>query len=99
MESFLAQASKYRLTLTNNEENDLKVISIEPILSEEFKKNVISNELTLNINKTISKDNSLEVSGEITFNSKGIDKEQISNMQPFIEGIMVNEERVIEKSF
>ncbi|MGM9988325.1 MAG: hypothetical protein ACI35O_14005 [Bacillaceae bacterium] len=90
------QSFKYKLTLTNHEENDLKIISLEPILSEEFKKTVLSDELTLTINKTISKNTSLEVSGEIIFNSKGLNKEQLSDMQTFIKEIKINEERIIK---
>jgi outer membrane murein-binding lipoprotein Lpp len=33
---FEAQRFKYTMTLTNNDVSDIKIVSIEPVLSEEF---------------------------------------------------------------
>lgn len=93
------QSFKYTVQLTNNEDDDLKIISIEPILTEKFEKLVSSKDLIKNINEIISKNDYLEVSGEIIFNTKGMSKEEIESMQPFIKEIKIIEERKIKKSF
>lgn len=93
------QSFKYTLQLTNNEEDDLEIISIEPILTENFEKLVLSKDLIMNINKIISKGNNLEVSGEIIFNTKGMSKEEILNMEPFVKEVKIIEGRKIKKSF
>ena len=93
------QAFKYKVQLNNNEDDDLKIISIEPILTEKFEKLVLSKDLIKNINEIISKNDYLEISGEIIFNTKDMSKEEIESMQPFIKEIKITEERKIKKSF
>lgn len=99
VDDFETQSFQYTITLSNNEATDIKIVSISPILSEEFLERVITEDTTIQVNKTIFKENYLNVSGEIIFDAKGLSKEQIIDLEPFINGIKIIEERVIEKAF
>jgi hypothetical protein len=96
---FENQSFKYTITLTNNEEANITVVSITPMLSENFASLVSDKNVTVDINKTISKDSSIDVSGEIIFNTKGLSKEQIISLEPFVKEVKITEERTIPNSF
>lgn len=96
---FETQSFKYTLTLTNNEPEDMKIISVNPELSDKFLERVKNKDTEIKVNKIISKEGSLEVSGEIIFDAKGLTKEQILSLEPFIKNIKITEERTINKEF
>lgn len=96
---FENQSFKYTITLTNNEENNITVVSITPVLSDTFASKISDKNITVNVNKTIPKGNSINVSGEIIFNAKELNKEQIISMKPFVKEVKIVEERTIQNSF
>ena len=96
---FETQSFKYIMTLTNNDASDIKIVSVEPVLSQEFQDRVSDRDTVIHVNKTVIKGSSLDVSGEIVFDAKGLTKEQIISMEPFIKEIRIIEERIINKSF
>jgi len=53
----------------------------------------------IHVNKTISQGSSLDVTGEIIFDAKGLAKEQIVGLEQFIKEVKIIEERTINKSF
>lgn len=93
------QSFKYTVTLTNNEPTDITIVSVNPVLSEKFLERVSNKDTVVKVNKTISKGGSLNVTGEIIFDAKGLTKEQIVSLQPFVKDVKILEERVINKSF
>ena len=70
-----------------------------PILSEKFLSLVIDKDVTLEVNKIIEKSGILNLSGEIVFNTKGLEKQDILNLQPFVKEVKITEERIIQKTF
>lgn len=98
-DDFENQSFKYNITLTNNGHDDINIISITPILSEGFESLVSDKNVTLDINKTMLKDGSMDISGEIIFNTKGLSKDGVVDLQPFIEEVKVTEERIIKNLF
>lgn len=96
---FETQSFKYTMTLTNNDASDIKIVSVEPVLSQEFQERVSDRDTVIQVNKTVTQGSSLDVSGEIIFDAKGLTKEQIISMEPFIKEIRIIEERIINKSF
>lgn len=93
------QSFKYTITLTNNEASDIKLVSLTPVLSDKIFERVSNKETEIEVNKTISKEGNLDVTGEIIFDSKGLTKEQIVSLQPFIKDVKIIEERIINKPF
>lgn len=93
------QKFKYTVTLSNSAEDDIRVEAITPVLSKSFLSKVKDKNVTLKVNQTIKKNRSLNVSGEIIFNTKGLEKKDILNLRPFVKEVKITEERVIKKSF
>jgi hypothetical protein len=93
------QSFKYTMTLTNNDIADITIVSVEPVLSEEFIERASNGDRIIQVNKLIPHGSSLDVSGEIVFDAKGLTKEQIVAMEPFVKDIKIVEERIINKSF
>ncbi len=96
---FETQSFKYTVTLTNNEAADINIVSVKPILSEKFLERATNKDTVIQVNRTISQGSSLDVTGEIIFDVKGLTKEQIVSLEPFIKEVKVIEERTINKSF
>ncbi len=97
--NFDIQSFKYTIALINNDVVDIKIISVEPELSEEFAKRAEDRSTAIQVDKVISSGSSIDVSGEIIFDAKGMSKEQIIDMEPFVIDIKIVEERIINKSF
>lgn len=96
---FETQSFKYTMTLTNNDASGIKIVSVEPVLSEEFIERASDEDRIIQVNKLISHGSSIDVTGEIIFDAKGLTKEQIISMEPFVKEVRIIEERVINKSF
>ncbi len=95
-DDFENQSFKYNITLTNNGNDDINIISITPILSAGFASLVSDENVTLDVNRTILKEGNVDISGEIIFKAKGLSKEAIVDLQPFIEKVKITEERIIK---
>lgn len=96
---FETQSFKFTITLTNNEAADIMIVSVRPILSEKFFERASNKDTVMQISRSISQGGSLDVTGEIIFDAKGLTKEQIVSLEPFIEEVKIIEERTINKSF
>lgn len=69
------------------------------MLSEKFIERVSGEDTIIQVNCTIPQESSLDVTGEIVFDAKGLTKEQIDSLMPFIQGVKIIEERIINKTF
>ncbi len=98
-DQFQIQSFKYTITLTNNEKEDIKIETLTPVLTEGFSKIIYDNNVTLKINQIVKKNSSLNISGEIIFNAKGLEKKDIIGLKPFVKEVKIIQERVIRKSF
>ena len=85
------------IVVEDNSESDFEIISIKPILSNEFEKLTILDNHKLILNKKILKDKSLEINGEIIFKTSDLTKKEILDLQPFIKEFEVIEKRIIKK--
>lgn len=93
------QSYKFNITMINNEAEDINIVSVKPVLSDKFLERVLNGDEPIQVDKVILKGGSLEVSGEIIFDAKGLTKEQIINLEPFIKEVRITEERTINRSF
>ena len=94
-----SQSFKYSVTLTNSEKCDIKIMSITPIISESIFDRVLTEDLTVSVNKIIGSGKSINISGEIVLDVKGLSKGQLISLKPFVKKVTVNEERIIQTSF
>lgn len=96
---FETQSFKYTITLINNEAADMSIVSVKPVLSEKFLERASNGNAEIQLDKVIPKGGSLEVSGEIIFDAKGLTKEQIISLEPFVKEVKIIEERTISRPF
>ena len=89
------QIFSYSVYLSNNGATDITIRSIEPILTTSFNSKAIGNNYSVVVENTMAPGASLEVSGEITFDTTGMSKEQITAMEPFLSGAKVNMDKVL----
>lgn len=99
VKDFNKQSYKYTIYLTNNEKEDLTILSIEPTLNSKLNSRILSEEILVSVNKTIRSQESLEITGELIFDASGLTKEEIIELEPFVEEIKIIQERIIKKSF
>jgi hypothetical protein len=99
VKDFDTQSYKYTIFLTNNDKEELTILSIEPTLNSKLISRILSEETLVSVNKTIRSEESLEVTGEIIFDASGLTKEEIIELKPFVEDIKIIQERIIKKSF
>lgn len=93
------QSFSYIVTLKNNEPQELSILSIEPVLSAGFRERALGGTAPVQVNGVIPAGGSMEVSGEITFDAKGLSKEQIIDMEPFVVEVEITEGRTVKKPF
>ena len=93
------QCFHYTITLVNNESAEVKILSLEPTLAEGFKARVISQNVKVDVNQAIAPGDTLTVEGEILFDTKGLTKEEIEALQPFVKDVHITQERKIDRSF
>jgi hypothetical protein len=95
-DSFERQRFSYELTLYNGEAEEVYVSWVEPILGEEFQKKTESNDNKITINKLIQSKQALNIKGEIIFNTKGLTKEEIMKLEPFVKDVKVSTEKILK---
>jgi|LGVF01.1.fsa_nt_gb hypothetical protein len=94
--NYETQSFSYTIFLTNEKDSLVNIKWIEPILGEKFKNKVIENELKININKDIPSKEYIEIEGEIIFDAKGMSKQEIVELEPFITYIRVMSDEVVD---
>lgn len=84
----------YTVQIYNKENEDIYITWVEPILGEGVKDRLISSDLKVDVEKTVSANENIEIKGEIIFDTKGMTKQQITELEPFIIGIKVSSEKI-----
>lgn len=86
----------YSFDLTNENEDEIFVESLEPIVNKDIIDRVLSEELEVTVNEKIAHGESIQISGEIKFDTKGLSKKEIVELEPFITDIKVSSQAVIK---
>ena len=90
------QRFEYTINIVNNDLSNRKIISVEPLLSDNFKDYVVEQKLVVEVNKVIASGEMIEVTGMIIFNADKLTKEDILDIKPFVNNMKIIEEKVIE---
>lgn len=96
-DTFDKQKFSYDITISNKEKMEVKEESIEIVLTDWIKQNQIEDKIT----EITFDTESIIIKGYVTFNTKGLNKKEIVNHQPFIDGVKVvteAEEEIFLKS-
>jgi predicted NUDIX family phosphoesterase len=89
------QRFSYSISLTNHEKNEVIIKEITLVLTPEFEKILITKQLTVQVNKTITPKSSIEIKGYLDFNAKGMSKDDIVKLNPRITSVKVLSEETI----
>ncbi|NPE27793.1 hypothetical protein HNV12_07420 [Methanococcoides sp. SA1] len=68
----------YNILLYNSGDEDVYVNSVEPIFGEHISKMVVTENNTIAVDRNISANSSVEISGQVELNTTGFSKEEIS---------------------
>ncbi len=89
------QVISYHLTLYNGESVNIDVHWIQPVLVEQLSERVIDGDTRVQVEKTVSSNSSLEISGKFTFETKGATKADITNWEPLFTGFDLSTEMTL----
>jgi len=85
----------YAINLTNEDDKEVYIQWIEPILGNGIKDKVITEELRIAVEKPIAAKGNLEIEGVVVLDTQGLSKKEIVSLEPFITGIKIGSEKVI----
>ena len=83
----------YSVDLINENENITFIKSIQPLINKKCK--IISKYIIVAVNKNVKPNETAQISGEIIVDTKGFNKSDIVNREPFITDIKVSTEETI----
>lgn len=89
----------YSIDLTNENLKNTKIISVEPIIKDSIRDKVLDENLVIDVNKIVSPGNAITIEGTILIDTKGLSKDEISALEPFITGLKVNSATTIDFYF
>jgi hypothetical protein len=85
----------YSINLTNENEKNISLKSIQPSVNEAIKNKIISNNPVVAVNKDIKPNETIEISGELLIDTKGLSKSDIVKLEPFITDIKVSTDETL----
>jgi hypothetical protein len=88
------QVISYRITLKNGEASAVTIHSITFLLSNELEKRLLSDR-EVSIENTVDPNATIEFTGQLTFDAKGVSKEEITGWGPPIKGLFANTEQSV----
>ncbi len=89
----------YSIELTNENLINTKIISVEPILKDSIRDMVLDDNLAVDVNKIVSPGDTITIEGALIIDTKGLSKDEILNLEPFIAGIKVNSKTTIDFNY
>jgi hypothetical protein len=87
---------KYEVTLSSKANKAYFIKSIEPILSEEIRSRLLDKQITVQVNKEIPPSSDIKIEGKFEFNTKGLNKEEITKLTPNVKAFNVETVTKIE---
>ena len=83
------QVFNYTITLINTNKYEVMIQWVEPVVADELKDRVLTEDLKVSSGKAIAPGGLLEISGQFSFDWEGATKEQILDREPFLKGMHV----------
>ena len=85
----------YNLNLRNRTNKSIMLKTVEPILSKDIQERLIDRDIKLDINEKVDGNSSEELTGTFKLDTKGLDKEEIINLNINVNEYNVAIEQVI----
>jgi len=86
----------YDFNLWNGTGNSIKIKSVEPILTMDLQNRLTDNDIEVEINKQVNSKSSEVLSGTFKLNTKGLNKQEIINLDIHVKEFKVTTEQVVE---
>lgn len=88
----------YSFYLTNEGPKDVYVKWAEPVLGQEVEERALEGDFRVDLDKAVPPGEGIEIKGQIIFDTKGLSKEQITELEPFVTGLRISTEEIIDLS-
>ena len=89
------QRFSYSINLANNDKDTAFIKEVTLVLPKEFEETLVTNQLTVTVNKDIAPKSFIEIKGSLDFKAYGMSKDDIIKLDPRISSIKVTSERTI----
>lgn len=86
----------YSINLTNENEHTIFAKSVQPLVNEKIINKIQNKGFIVTVNKNIKPNETIQINGEIIFDTKGLTKQDIEKLEPFITDIKVTTEETID---
>jgi hypothetical protein len=93
------QKFSYSFSLTNEDKTDVYIKSVEPIINDSIKSRIQGDSISTDVNRDLQPNSTIQVTGELILNTKGLSKSDIIGLQPFANGIKISSEESIPVKF
>ena len=85
----------YSFNLNNENNKSIFIKSIEPLINEKIKDKIISKDIVVAVNKDIKPNETIQINGEIIFDTKLLSKSDIEKLEPLLRDIKVSTDEII----
>jgi hypothetical protein len=85
----------YSINLSNGNNTNIYVKSIEPLVNEKIKNIILSKDIAVTVNKDVKPGETIQINGEIIIDTKGLTKSDIMKLEPFITDVKISSEETI----
>lgn len=89
------QTFSYAVFLHNETRNKLHIESIKPVLSSGFAELALTGDNVVSVDETLGPGTTIEVKGDIQFDTQGLSKTEILQLKPFMTDVKVASEIVL----
>lgn len=85
----------YSFNLTNENNKKIFIKSIQPSINEKIKNKIISKDIVVSVNKDIKPNETINIYGDFIFDTKGLSKLDIENLEPLLTDIKISTDETI----
>jgi hypothetical protein len=85
----------YSINLINENEKTVFIKSIQPIVNEKIINKILSEKTIVTLNKDIKSNETIEITGKIIVDTKGLAKSDIIKFEPFITDIKISTDEIV----
>ncbi|MDP2215673.1 MAG: hypothetical protein Q8J68_00055 [Methanolobus sp.] len=90
------QLYSYSFLLYNGRDQSLQIDTVEPVFGAGISSRIITENTSLDINRTVGPDSSITVEGQVVVDITGLTKEDIFGFEPFIDHVVVRSTEIVD---
>ncbi|MCQ6963261.1 hypothetical protein [Methanolobus chelungpuianus] len=90
------QVYSYSFVLYNGRGQTVNVSVAEPVFSEGISDRIITEDTSITVNESLTPGSSMTVEGSFVFDARGLTKDEIVNLEPFIDYVRLISVEIID---